>query len=168
MISKKALCFSYFSERTAQCFFHFLSRIIRMRFSACMHIRRRKCRVVSKGGRRSPFGSGSSNRARVAGGDLCAQHRSADRAGRRDRAAACWHGVPQGNSVPLGTRFCLQSLVCYTFCDRWRGKGAAGRGQDVSCDSRTERFCNAVIIAKLFCRGPRKIGDFVGKGGTAE
>ena len=146
----------------------FFKRISANRFCCLPDIQRRKYQKVSKGGRRSPFGSGSSNRARVAGGDLCAQHRSADRAGRRDRAAACWHGVPEGNSVPLGTRFCLQSLMCYTFCDRCRGKGATGRRQDVSCDSRTEWFCNAVIIAKLFCRGPRKIGDLVGKGGTAE
>ena len=77
-------------------------------------------------------------------------------------------GFQRGTAFHLAHDFALQSLVCYTFCDRWRGKGAAGRRQDVSCDSRTERFCNAVIIAKLFCRGPRKIGDFVGKGGTAE
>ena len=34
-------------------------------------------------------------------------------------------GFPIGaRSIPVGTRFCLQSLVCYTFCDRWRWKGA--------------------------------------------
>lgn len=39
-------------------------------------------------------------------------------------------GFPIGaSSIPVGTRFCLQSLVCYTFCDRWRRKGA-GSGQD--------------------------------------
>ena len=28
-------------------------------------------------------------------------------------------GFPIGaRSIPVGTRFCLQSLVCYTFCDR--------------------------------------------------
>ena len=27
------------------------------------------------------------------------------------------------NSLPVGTRFCLQSLVCYTFCNRRRLKG---------------------------------------------
>ena len=34
-------------------------------------------------------------------------------------------GFPIGaRSIPVGTRFCLQSLVCYTFCSRWRWKGA--------------------------------------------
>jgi len=28
-------------------------------------------------------------------------------------------GFPIGaRSIPVGTRFCLQNLVCYTFCDR--------------------------------------------------
>ena len=28
-------------------------------------------------------------------------------------------GMQSGaRSIPVGTRFCLQSLVCYTFCDR--------------------------------------------------
>ena len=30
----------------------------------------------------------------------------------------------RGEKRPVGTRFCSQSLVCYTFCDRWRRKGA--------------------------------------------
>ena len=29
------------------------------------------------------------------------------------------YGFPIGaRSTPVGTRFCMQSLVCYTFCDR--------------------------------------------------
>ena len=33
-------------------------------------------------------------------------------------ATAWTGGVSKGDGVPLGTRFCLQSIVCYTFCDR--------------------------------------------------
>ena len=43
-------------------------------------------------------------------------------------------GFPIGaSSIPVGTRFCLQSLVCYTFCSCWRWKGA------VSCQTETFR-----------------------------
>ena len=53
-------------------------------------------------------------------------------------------GFPIGaSSILLAHDFALQSLVCYTFCDRCRGKGAVNWG-------------------------PRKIGDFVGRGGAAE
>ena len=35
------------------------------------------------------------------------------------RDAIPWLWVSnRGESIPVGTRFCLQSLVCYTFCDR--------------------------------------------------
>ena len=35
------------------------------------------------------------------------------------RGAIPWLWVSnRGESIPVGTRFCLQSLVCYTFCDR--------------------------------------------------
>ncbi len=95
-------------------------------------IQRRKYQKVSKGGRRSPFGSGSSNR--------CEQQ-------------PVGMGFHRGTAFHLAHDFALQSLVCYTFCDHWRGKGAAGRGQTLFSDSRTERFCNAVIIAKLICLG---------------
>ena len=125
----------------------FFKRISANRFCCLPGIQRRKYQKVSKGGRRAPFCSGSSNR--------CEQQ-------------PVGMGFQRGTAFRLAHDFALQSLVCYTFCDRCRGKGAAAGGQDVSCDSRTGRFCNAVIIAKLFCRGPRKIGDFVGKGGTAE
>jgi len=60
-------------------------------------------------------------------------------------------GFHRGTAFHLAHDFDLQSLVCYTFCDRWQGKGAAECGQTLSGDSRTERFCNAVKIAKLIC-----------------
>lgn len=51
-------------------------------------------------------------------------------------------GIQRGRPAPFGARLCLQSLVCYTFCDRWRGKGAVdGRPQTVFRDSRTGRNC---------------------------
>ena len=34
----------------------------------------------------------------------------------------------RGEQRPVGTRLCPQSLVCYTFCDRGRLKGAVRRG----------------------------------------
>ena len=34
----------------------------------------------------------------------------------------------RGEKHPVGTRFCPQSLVCYTFCDRGQLKGAVRRG----------------------------------------
>ena len=52
-------------------------------------------------------------------------------------------GFPIGaRSIPVGTRFCLQSLVCYTFCSRWRWKGAVFVAtQALFSDSRTGGFC---------------------------
>ena len=64
----------------------------------------------------------------------------------KGRKLPCWSGIPKGQKVLLvgssnradnpvgaqfpkrcvmlfGTRFCLQSLVCYTFCNRRRLKG---------------------------------------------
>lgn len=38
-----------------------------------------------------------------------------------------WRGIQRGRR-PRGTRLCLQGLVCYTFCGRGRGKGAAAMG----------------------------------------
>ena len=103
-IKEKSTVFSSFFEKEHSAFFHFLSRIFLMKFSICPHNRRRKYQVVYKGGRRSPFGSGSSNR-------------------REKRPVGM--GFHRGTAFHLAHDFALQSLVCYTFCDRWRGKGAA-------------------------------------------
>jgi len=42
-------------------------------------------------------------------------------------------GFPIGaRSIPVGTRFCLQSLVCYTLCRRCRENAvAAGEGKGI-------------------------------------
>ena len=51
-------------------------------------------------------------------------------------------GFPIGaRSIPVGTRFCLQSLVCYTFCDRCAGKGLSHARQTLFGGSRTGEFC---------------------------
>ena len=56
-------------------------------------------------------------------------------------------GFPIGaRSIPVGTRFCLQSLVCYTFCDRrisqkCTGKGLSHARQTLFGVSRTGGFC---------------------------
>ena len=56
-------------------------------------------------------------------------------------------GFPIGaRSIPVGTRFCLQSLVCYTFCDRrisqkCTGKGLSHARQTLFGGSRTGGFC---------------------------
>ena len=47
----------------------------------------------------------------------------------------------RGESIPVGTRFCLQSLVCYTFCDRCAGKGLSHARQTLFGGSRTGEFC---------------------------
>ena len=48
----------------------------------------------------------------------------------------------RGESIPVGTRLSVESLVCYTFCSRWRWKGAAFvAAQTLSSDSRTGGFC---------------------------
>ena len=80
--------------------------------------------------RRSPFGSGSSNR-------------------REKRPVGM--GFHRGTAFHLAHDFPQESLVCYTFCDRWRGKGTAGAKivmniravQRLLGDSRTEDICNA-------------------------
>ena len=123
---KETLCFFSFPERT-QCLF--LSRIFLTKFSVCTHNRRRKCQVVSKGGRRSPFGSGSSNR-------------------REKRPVGM--GFHRGTAFHLAHDFPQESLVCYTYCDRWREKGTIGAKivmtiravQRLFGDSRTEDICN--------------------------
>lgn len=54
-------------------------------------------------------------------------------------------GFPIGaRSIPVGTRFCLQSLVCYTFCDRWRWKGAVPRQTDTFRWQQNRRILWAV------------------------
>lgn len=52
-------------------------------------------------------------------------------------------GFPIGaSSIPVGTRLSLESLVCYTFCSRWRWKGAVFVAtQTLFSDSRTGGFC---------------------------
>ena len=56
-------------------------------------------------------------------------------------------GFPIGaRSIPVGTRFCLQSLVCYTFCDRRISQKCTGKGlfharQSISSGSRTGGLC---------------------------
>lgn len=127
---KSAVFFSSFFEKEHSAFFHFLSRIFLTKFSVCTHNRRRKRRVVSKGGRRSPFGSGSSNRR-----------------GKRPVGI----GFHRGTAFHLAHDFPQESLVCYTFCDRWREKGTVGAKivmniravQRLLGDSRTEDICTA-------------------------
>ena len=42
-------------------------------------------------------------------------------------------GVSKGGRASLGTRSCLQGLVCYTFCGRGRRRGlATGQRKDLS------------------------------------
>ena len=47
-------------------------------------------------------------------------------------------GIQQGRTAPFGTRFCLQSLVCYTFCGRGRFKGVV-RGGNKHFEVTTEQ-----------------------------
>ena len=52
-------------------------------------------------------------------------------------------GFPIGaSSIPVGTRFCLQSLVCYTFGDRGWLKGVV-RGRNKHFQSATEQADSA-------------------------
>ena len=54
-------------------------------------------------------------------------------------------GFPIGaRSIPVGTRFCLQSLVCYTFGDRCRWKGAVPRQTDPVRRQQNRRILWAV------------------------
>ena len=63
------------------------------------------------------------------------------------RDAIPWLWVSnRGESIPVGTRFCLQSLVCYTFCaaTQWHavaGKGLSHARQTLFGGSRTGGFC---------------------------
>ena len=65
-------------------------------------------------------------------------------------------GFPIGaSSISVGTRFCLQSLVCYTFCDRWRKKGVVP-----GC---YRQFQGSAEQADFACWKLEKIGFAVGK-----
>ena len=91
---------------------YFLSRCSKLRFcSLYMHLRGkwRDCKGRSRLSARSALQSVS--RFEVSTGD--------------PRLFAA--GFPIGaRSIPVGTRFCLQSLVCYTFASSWRGRGVGG------------------------------------------
>ena len=69
-------------------------------------------------------------------------------------------GFPIGvSSIPIGTRFCLQSLVCYTFASSWRGKGVGG----VLCGAAecgNNRFFAAVGQADFVTRVTSQTQDF--------
>ena len=80
----------------------------------------------------SPFGSGVSNRASsIPVGIGISKGKQRCPLGR---------GI-KGDGVPLGTRFCLQSIVCYTFATADAGKGLSHARQTVFSGSRTGGFC---------------------------
>ena len=62
----------------------------------------------------------------------------------------CIERIPLGHpigalSIPVGTRLCMQSVVCYTFCGRCRWKGAAPpAGQGLASGMRAGGFCGQV------------------------
>ena len=61
------------------------------------------------------------------------QRGSSPPAGRIQRNLGFVAGVSKGGRAPLGTRSCLQGLVCYTFCGRGRRRGlATGQRKDLS------------------------------------
>ena len=76
-----------------------------------------------------PIGAGSALLAGESKGDgvplavVSKGGRAALAGGIQWRAAPFVAGRIQRNRRFRGTRLCLQSLVCYTFCDRWRWKG---------------------------------------------
>ena len=53
------------------------------------------------------------------------QRGSSPLAGRIQRNLGFVAGVSKGGRAPIGTRSCLQGLVCYTFCGRGRRRGLA-------------------------------------------
>lgn len=53
-------------------------------------------------------------------------------------------GFPIGvSSIPIGTRFCLQSLVCYTFGDRGWRKGGVRAGTSTFRQPQNSGFWRA-------------------------
>ena len=88
------------------------------------------------------------------------QRGSSPPAGRIQRNLGFVAGVSKGGRAPLGTRSCLQGLVCYTFCGRGRRRGlATGQRKGLSATPGQAGFAGLLAENARLVRSKARLAD---------